>query len=173
MTLGHGVCDKRRMVNRITNPSGRKSGPSPSSPAPKGATTERKIYVLPAEQVERIKHYQNETGISSEVEAVRRLLDIALEMRDSVESLLTKLQSRFAVEKDLRVLARDILAGHSRVRSITYPDDGLEFTLGADERGKIDKRGRIYIGGPGWDSWDEIKPYKDQKKSDLDDDIPF
>src|ERR1700681_1721560 len=69
---------------------------------------ERRVYVLPVEQLERLRAYQSRNGISSEVEAVRRLLDAALQMRDTVPDILRKLKSRFANEKDLRVLARDI-----------------------------------------------------------------
>ncbi|WP_424138670.1 hypothetical protein [Roseomonas chloroacetimidivorans] len=152
----------------------------PISPSPKAASTERKIYVLPIEQVERIRAYQTANGIGSEVEAVRRLLDTALEMRDTVRDLLNKLKSRHAQEKDLRVLARDILAGHSRVRSINYTDDSLEFSFSADERGKINNKGRIFEGDGSFDGWTEIKPSNsgrgggwDAPKVDLDDDIPF
>lgn len=150
------------------------------SPAPRGADVERKIYVLPVEQVERIKEYQHEYGIASEVEAVRRLLDLALEMRDTVESLLKKLKSRWQSEKDLRILAREILAAHSRVKSIHFSEDGLDFTLSSDERGRIDQRGDIYT-GVGFDSWDQLnspKPPRSgwnspSKTPEPDDDIPF
>ncbi|WP_140884999.1 hypothetical protein [Muricoccus nepalensis] len=153
---------------------------APQSPTPRAASTERKIYVLPSEQVERIRAYQVANGIGSEVEAVRRLLDTALEMRDTVHDLLIKLKSRYAQEKDLRVLAKDILAGHSRVRSIAYTDDGLEFSFSSEERGKINNKGRIYEGEGSYDDWTEVKPAVpgrasswDAPKADLDDDIPF
>jgi hypothetical protein len=72
--------------------------------------TERRVYVLPREQLERIRAYQSNSAIGSEVDAVRPLLDSALQMRDTPQDILRKLKSRFADEKDLRVLARDILA---------------------------------------------------------------
>ena len=42
----------------------------------------RKVYMLPEDLVERIAAYQHKTSISSEVEAVRRLLDDGLKHRD-------------------------------------------------------------------------------------------
>lgn len=163
----------------------RRALPPPPSPTPKGVGTERKIYVLPTEQVERIRAYQTASGITSEVEAVRRLLDTALEMRDTVFDLLNKMKAHFANEKDLRVIARDVLAGHSRVTSIGYGDNEITFTLGPEQRGRMDSRGRIFVNGDyGPDDWDEVglpPPPASRRsthqspapKSDLDDDIPF
>jgi hypothetical protein len=118
--------------------------------------TERRVYVLPSEQLERIRAYQNSSGIGSEVEAVRRLLDSALQMRDTPQDILRKLKSRYADEKDLRVLARDILAAHALVESVHFADDGVWFCLKGDVRGKISADGTTYIGHGfeqenGWD----------------------
>lgn len=146
----------------------------------------RRVYVLPPEQVEQIRAYQARNGISSEVEAVRRLLDIALQMRDTVPDLLKKIKSKFANEKDLRVLARDILATHALVKSISFDENALSFTLFAGDRGRFNATGATYMadsndnpddwtrypdprqqthsGGPSWDA---------PKVGDLDDEIPF
>lgn len=48
-------------------------------PPPKlPGSEQRRVYVLPAELVDRIRAYGHETGCRSEVEAARRLLDDAL-----------------------------------------------------------------------------------------------
>jgi hypothetical protein len=156
--------------------------------------TERRVYVLPSEQLERIRAYQNSSGIGSEVEAVRRLLDSALQMRDTPQDILKKLKSRYADEKDLRVLARDILAAHALVESVHFADDGVWFRLKGDVRGKIGADGSTYIGdGFEQDGWDAFPPppprapartpsgarsgsapsWDAPRGGDLDDEIPF
>ncbi len=146
---------------------------------------ERKVYVLPAELGGRIRAYQLAQGISSEVEAARRLLDSALQMRDTTEDILKKLKSRFAEEKDLRVLARDILAGHPLVSAVHFADDGVWFYLKGEERGKIGRDGKTFSGqgdvDEGWHLYPPPAPraraaapsWDTPKGGDLDDEIPF
>ncbi len=156
--------------------------------------TARRIYVLPAEQLERIRAYQSDVGIGSEVEAVRRLLDAALQMRDTPEGILKKLKSRYADEKDLRVLAKDNLAPHALVESVHFADDGVWFWLKGDVRGKIGTDGTTYIGhgsehDNGWNVYPPPPPrarsantlpsraaapsWDAPRGGDLDDEIPF
>jgi len=158
--------------------------------------TERRVYVLPIEQLHRIRTYQNNSGIGSEVEAVRRLLDAALQMRDTPQDILKTLKSRYADEKDLRVLAKDILAAHALVESVHFADDGIWFRLKGDVRGKIGVDGATYIGhgSAHEDNWEVYPPPSPRARStppgsvgsragapswdaprggDLDDEIPF
>jgi hypothetical protein len=154
---------------------------------------ERRVYVLPAEQLERIRAYQTANGISAEVEAVRRLLDLALQMRDSVQDLLKKLKSRFADEKDIRVLARDILAAHALIRSVQFEDDAVTFAFANGDRGRLERSGRtlFHDGDREEDDWNEYPPpprrppaaarvpvggapsWDAPRGGDLDDEIPF
>ncbi|MDR3533409.1 MAG: hypothetical protein P4L90_22985 [Rhodopila sp.] len=150
---------------------------------------ERKVWLLPAELSERIRAYQTSQGIASEVEAARRLLDSALQLRDTVPDILRKLIDRYMEEKDIRVLARDVLINHTLVTSVNFDDDGVWFQFKDDSMGKIDKGGKAFLGyregydvnwtpypkpvtarpatragGPSWDA---------PKGGDLDDEIPF
>ena len=81
-------------------------------------------------------------------------------MRDSIPDLPRKLRSRFASEKNNRVLASDILAPHFLVRTVRFDDDALSISFSSDERGKIDSRGQTYMADPGanWDDWSEWPP---------------
>ncbi len=149
--------------------------------------TERKVWVLPAELSDRIKLYQASQGIASEVEAARRLLDTALQMRDGVEDILNKLRERFRIEKDFRVLARDVLATHPLVEEIQIREAYLQFKLRSEIYGQITVAGEIYSGTePGYLSQHreepkrEVKPAKPaslsdswERSGDLDDEIPF
>lgn len=110
--------------------------------------TVSKVFVLPTELVERINEYRQEQGLDSEVEAVRRLLDGALMHRDTTNSLLIKLLARFKTEKDLRILARDILATHPKVETIAYQPGMVSFEVKDDFRGIIDQFGKVFISGP-------------------------
>ena len=115
------------------------------SPADSNAA-ERRVYHLTPDILERLRAYQADNKIPSEVEAVRRLLNVALEMRDTVESILRQLQTRFAEEGDLRVLGSEILARHSLVTKLEFDDDSVWFRMRAGRQGKIDSRGNLYIG---------------------------
>jgi hypothetical protein len=105
--------------------------------------TERRVHVLPKELLERLRAHQQRKGISSEVEAVRRLLDRALQMEDTVGDILNKLKAKFVGEKDLRVLARDVLATHVLVRRMYYEDNVISFDLADGSGGQINGEGKI------------------------------
>jgi hypothetical protein len=147
---------------------------------------ERKVWLLPVELSERIKAFQASQGIASEVEAARRLLDSALQLRDTVPDILRKMADRYVEERDIRVLARDVLINHTLVTSVNFDDEGVWFQFKDDSLGKFDRTGRAFLGsrqgydvnwhpypkppppaksgGPSWDA---------PKGGDLDDEIPF
>ncbi len=149
--------------------------------------SERRVYVLPKELLERVRAYQSRSTLSSEVEAVRRLLDAALQARDTIEDVLTKLKSRYADEKDLRVLGRDVLITHPLVKELKFEDDSITFVFSGQEWGKIDNNGDTHKGGndgyPSWKPWPTPKTSLQKPVSasswnskivgDVDDEIPF
>jgi hypothetical protein len=157
---------------------------------------ERKVFLLPSELVARLRQYQADSGIVSEVEVVRRLLDSALQMRDTIQTIMEKLKARYAEEKDLRVLASDVLTRHPLVTNVSFGDSEMTFSLQDKFRGRIDWKGDLYIGYPdsGYDDWTtyenylrSIQPKSAAPKSparavggwdsrpsnDMDDEIPF
>ncbi len=99
----------------------------PTTSAPN--ETQRRVYALPVELVERIVEFQREKGLPSEVEAARRLLDDALKSRDD----LTRIINRFLGKlKHLRIaseVAKDILVGHPLVASMSFEKDAVQFRL--------------------------------------------
>lgn len=152
-----------------------------------GDEAERRVYVLPGDQLKGIRAYQAECGIASEVEAVRRLLNSALQMRDTVKDVMNKLQLRFIQDRDLRIMAKEILIGHIQIKSVEIEDNYLVFSMRNSERGKIDKDGKTWICTDGYDNW--IEHYQPKQRiaakqkgpswdapkggGDLDDEIPF
>jgi len=107
--------------------------------------TERRVYVLPTELLGRLRAYQTACGIASEVEAARRLLDAALQMRETINNILDKLSVKYGEEQDLRVLAREVLVTHSLVQEITINDNRLEFKMRNGARGQIGENGSLFI----------------------------
>lgn len=85
--------------------------------------TQRRVYVLPTELVDRILAYQQQTGLASEVEAARRLLDDALKQRDTFLTITNKFIEKRKETKSLRDAARDTLADHPLVMGIQFADD--------------------------------------------------
>jgi len=123
--------------------------------------TERRVYVLPTELVDRIRRFQLDNKIPSEVEAVRRLIDTSLHLRDDVDSILEKFHNKFDNEKDLRVLSRDILSTHPLVSTIQHEQDSVVFILQDRSKGKFRLDGKGFTWSNFGDNWEE------------DDHIPF
>ena len=164
--------------------------------------TERRIHVLPKELLHRVRAYQNANAIPSEVEAIRRLLNEALQMRDTVEDILQQLHAKWLEEKDLRVLNRDILSTHALIQTVHVTDRLLSFSLRNSDAGGIDRDGHLQKGYASDDGVPNLvdrvperaKPQRSQldtqkvaaagttpssggpdasSESDLDDEIPF
>ena len=138
--------------------------------------TQRRVYVLPSELVERITEFQTEMGLPSEVEAARRLLDEALKQRDDALAIARRFRSKLAETRIFADIARDVLVGHPRVSSITFQpnsiqfstNDGEEVTIKADGSGSVQATNR-YGGNTTLNSFAEEK----RIGKELDDEIPF
>jgi hypothetical protein len=155
--------------------------------------TERRVYNLPVELLERLRAYQEVTGLPSEVEAARRLLDSALQMRDTIDDIFKKLSARFGEERDLRLLARDVLWNHPLITGVSFGDRNVSFGFKGGESGRIDSHGKLYRQDEhsNGDDWYNYTPPTDRKSQptpkavskttswdpkpsvDLDDEIPF
>lgn len=140
--------------------------------------TQRRVYVLPDELVNRILQFQQEKGISSETEAARRLLDDALKSRDSYLTITQRFLDRL---KDLRIpaeVAREVLAGHPLIASITFENDvimfrlkdGWEITIGADGEVQVQDASGNRVA---WHEPGSEKGKKKPSKPEWDDDMPF
>ncbi len=153
---------------------------------------ERKVYLLPAELVERMRTYQTSQGIASEVEAARRLLDSALQMRDTVDGILAKLKANFASERDLRALNKEVLAAHPLITKIVLDDTSVTFTMRTGDIGRINSAGQIFSGNDESDDYlkEIVDPprrravagssqpiaapsWEPNRGGDLDEEIPF
>lgn len=132
--------------------------------------TQRRVYVLPAELVERIVAFQNEVGLTSEVEAARRLLDGALKSRDTYSTLVARFCSRLTETRIPSEIAKDVLVGHPLIERISFRDDriefvmkeGIEVTIWTDGKYHVEQDNQRIDFGP-----------KHSRSSDMDDDIPF
>jgi hypothetical protein len=134
--------------------------------------TQRRVYVLPAELVERILAFQMEVGLSSEVEAARRLLDDALKSRDTFRTLVTRFVSRLKETRIPAEIAKDVLVGHPLVQRINFKDGQIEFGM------KDGNEVHIWADGK-YDVYDEQEnridfgPKPQKRNTEMDDDIPF
>jgi hypothetical protein len=157
--------------------------------------TERRVYNLPASLLARLRAYQVSQAITSEAEAARRLLDYALQLRDTVFNILQTLDARFADERDLRVLASEILTKHMLVTQVEFDETSVSFTLRNSQSGKIDSDGEVFYQDAGensdyWTNYRKVKgrfphekalaaprisssPPWEPASGDLDDEIPF
>ena len=118
--------------------------------------TQRRVYVLPDELVGRILAFQRDTGLPSETEAARRLLDEALKRRDTYKSIIERFLNRFKEIRILSDVAKEVLAGHPLISTIRFEDDAIHFRLINDCKITIntdgvvdvedDKQGRVLWG---------------------------
>lgn len=88
----------------------------------------RRVYVLDRELHDRIVAYQASRGFASEVEAVRRLIEIGLQSADTAPGLAERLRQMIARGVDQRAAAEAVLWGHPLVRSMRFFDDGVSFS---------------------------------------------
>lgn len=110
--------------------------------------TQRRVYVLPTELVERIVAYQQEVGISSEVEAARRLLDEGLKHHDTGLSITRRFQDRLKDTRLLADVAKDVLIGHPLLSTLRMELDRIEFTLLRGDQITVHADGRATIVDP-------------------------
>lgn len=105
--------------------------------------TQRKVFMLPTELVERIASYQAEAGMPSEVEAVRRLLDDALKYRDDWRSLTERFRTKLAESRVLSDAARETLVGHPLVATMAFNRTSLTFTMTTGETITVEATGEV------------------------------
>lgn len=122
---------------------------------------QRKVWLLPDELSDRIRAFQLSQGMGAEVVAARFLLNSALQMRDTVPDILRKLSGLHATEKDLRLLAKNVLATHPLVTSVGFEEDSVWFSFSDRAHGKIDRSGGVYIGARQGDRSLIWAPYPD------------
>ena len=135
--------------------------------------TQRRVYVLPEELVERIVAFQNETGLSSEVEAARRLLDGALKSRDTYKTILTRFLSRLAQTRITSEIAKDVLVGHPLVVQIGFREDRIEFRMTDGKTVTILTNGQYRVADDSGNDIESSAELKRAKRGDMDDEIPF
>jgi hypothetical protein len=140
--------------------------------------TQRRVYVLPSELVERILAYQAEMGLQSEVEAARKLLDEALKSRDTWRTIARRFKDRLTETKVLTDIAKDVLIGHPLITAVRFQTDSIEFDLKSGEHITIHDVGIIEAVDRDGDRL-EFETKRSTPTSgnvfsrDLDDDIPF
>ena len=93
----------------------------------------RRVYMLPSDLVERVVQYQQDMKLPSEVEAVRRLLDDALQVREDWKSVTHRFLTRIITNAVLSDVAKDILVGHPLIKSIDFGNRTITFTTTSGE----------------------------------------
>ncbi|HML91574.1 hypothetical protein [Methyloceanibacter sp.] len=129
--------------------------------------TQRRVYALPTELVERIVAYQEALGLASEVEAARRLLDEALKSRDDYQTIVERFRSRLAEVRILTEVAKDVIVGHPLVKKLIFDDDEISFYFKDGGYVEITSDGTYTILNK------NRELVATNRKPELDDEIPF
>lgn len=155
---------------------------TPPSPPPAPVETQRRVYALPADLVERIVEFQKEKGYPSEVEAARRLLDDALKSRDTVDKIISRFMTRLGSLRITTEVAKDVLVGHPLIKSMSFGQDSVSFLMKDDDwQVSINDKGNVTVlmprhgtKGPHW-IWKPKGPLFGPGEITIDeaDDIPF
>ena len=108
----------------------------------------RRVYVLPAEMVDRISAFQKDRRLPSEVEAVRRLLNEALIQRDTPDLIIQRIRDRIAAGSVLSSVAAEVLMGHPLVITIDQErEDAIGFTMRDGRTFQVFNDGGVREGG--------------------------
>lgn len=105
--------------------------------------TQRKVFMLPTDLIERIAAFQKEAGMPSEVEAVRRLLDDALKFRDDWRSLTERFRAKLAETRILSEAAKETLIGHPLVASMAFNRNSITYTMTTGETITVEGTGEV------------------------------
>ena len=136
-------------------------------------TTQRRVYALPTEMVDRIVEYQKEKGFQSEVEAVRRLLDEALKSRDTPTKIVNRFLARLEVHRVAAEAAKDVLVGHPMVEYLRFERDRVIAKIAGTPEITIADNGSVSIDNPSW-SWVRSNKESPYGSGRIDDgEIPF
>jgi len=92
-------------------------------------STQRRVYVLPTELVDRITKFQADMKLQSEVEAARRLLDEALKHRDDAEAIARRFLERLKETRMMSDIAKDVLVGHPLISSLKISTGSISFGM--------------------------------------------
>ncbi|MDX8438330.1 hypothetical protein [Mesorhizobium australafricanum] len=92
-------------------------------------STQRRVYVLPTELVERITKFQADMQLPSEVEAARRLLDEALKHRDDAEAITRRFIERLKETRMMSDIAKDVLVGHPLIDQLKISTGSISFGM--------------------------------------------
>lgn len=151
----------------------------------------RRVYDLPTELVERISAFQRERNLPSEVEAARRLLDMALKSRDTLESLIGRFLKVLESSPEPSDAAALVLVGHPLVKGVQFLEDSISFNFqkGTDDAIEVHAKNynNISIGElegyemsfspyyyeQNYDVGYRLLPKKKESTGNIDDEIPF
>lgn len=136
--------------------------------------TQRRVYVLPTELVERIVAYQQDMGLPSEVEAARRLLDEALMSRDDWRAITNRFLEKLKETRVMSDIAKDVLIGHPLVSQVRMEPGLIKFDLTSGETVEITNNGLVSA-TDNYSQSLELNPQAriNTSSRSLDDEIPF
>lgn len=122
-------------------------------------TTQRRVYVLPVELVNRIVAFQQEKGYPSEVEAARKLLDEALKSRDDEFRIIKRFQERLQSLRMPAEVAKDVLVGHPLITDISFGADHVDFSVKDRGKFRITSNGSVSEYDEYLSKWSEWIPF--------------
>lgn len=103
-----------------------------------------RVYFLSKAVTNRLERFQKENNYSSQIQAIEEILNDTLQKKDNGRNILNELHNAFQTEKNLRILAKDILSSHLLVKNIVIEDNKfIEFTLTDGSQGKMLKDGKM------------------------------
>ncbi len=111
-------------------------------------TSQRRVYVLPNDLVDRIVDFQKSQRLSSEVEAARRLLDEALMRRDDIYTIYDRCDRMLNKNVFIPDIVRAVLVGHPLVQSVNFEGDAVNFCLINGDNGRLSRSQGVEM----WDS---------------------
>ncbi len=108
--------------------------------------SEGRLTFLPIDVQMRLDKYQQDNNLKNKKETIFRLLNEVLQSKDTIQDIMNHLYKSYEKQKNLKILAEEILLHHVLIEKLTLSNDEIRFlcknNLGF---GTIKKTGELFI----------------------------
>lgn len=108
--------------------------------------SEGRLTFLPIDVQMRLDKYQQDNNLKNKKETIFRLLNEALQSKDTIKDIMNYLYKSYEKQKNLKILAEEILLHHVLIKELTLSNDEIRFVCKNNlGDGVIKKTGELFI----------------------------
>ena len=108
--------------------------------------SEGRLTFIPIDVQMRLDKYQHDNNLKNKKETIFKLLNEALQSKDTIKDIMNHLYISYEKQKNLKVLAEEILLHHVLIKELTLSSDEIRFVCKNNlGHGTIKKTGELFI----------------------------